>query len=141
LILNLNQTWSNIRTAHRLIILDISTELFENSTRGSKDIEQTQNTIIQSLTLKYVPDLEPTMVKHALHIRLIILNICAQLFENPTRGSKDIERTQNTIIQSLTLNFDRDLELTLVKHTLHIDSSYLTFVQIYLKIPQGVQKI
>ena len=25
---------------------------------------------------------------------LIILDICAKLFENPTRGSKDIERTR-----------------------------------------------
>jgi len=71
--------------------------------------------------------------------RHIILDIYAKLFENPTRGSKDTEQTWNTVIQCLTLNFD--LELTLVKHALHIDSSYLTFVQSYLKISTGVQKI
>ena len=39
--LTLNQHWSNIHTAHRLIILDICAKLFVNPTRGSKDIERT----------------------------------------------------------------------------------------------------
>jgi len=39
--LTFNRPWSNIRTAHRLIILDICAELFENPSRGSKDIELT----------------------------------------------------------------------------------------------------
>jgi len=39
--LTLNQPWSNIRTAHLLIILDICAELLENPIRGSKDIERT----------------------------------------------------------------------------------------------------
>ena len=34
--------WSNIGTAHRLIILDICAKLFINPTRGSKDIERTR---------------------------------------------------------------------------------------------------
>jgi len=40
--LNLKRPRSNrsIRTAHRLIIVDISVEFFENPTRGSKDIER-----------------------------------------------------------------------------------------------------
>jgi len=38
----LNRPWSNIRTAQRLITLDIYAELFENPTRGSKDKERTQ---------------------------------------------------------------------------------------------------
>jgi len=41
--LTLNQPRLNIRTAHRLIILDNCTELFENPTRDSKDIKRTQN--------------------------------------------------------------------------------------------------
>jgi len=48
--------------------------------------------------------------------RVIIANISGTLFVNPTRGSKDTERTQNTVIQSLILNVDLDLQLTLVKH-------------------------
>ena len=47
---------------------------------------------------------------------LIILDICAELFVYPTRGSKDIERAQNTVIQCLSLNYDLDLEHNLVKH-------------------------
>jgi len=124
-------------------------------------------------------DLGQTRIEHP----LIILDICAELFANPTRVSKDMERTRNTVIQCLTLSFD--LEQTLVKHTqctlnhytwhlcrvicksyqgfkryradlelwpwpstdlgqtytLHVDTSYLTFGQSYLKIPSGVQKI
>ena len=40
--LTLTRPWSNIDTAHRLIILDICAKLFENPTRGSKDIERTR---------------------------------------------------------------------------------------------------
>jgi len=49
--LTLNRPWSKIGTAHRLIILDICAKLFVNPTRGSKDIERTQNTVIQCLIL------------------------------------------------------------------------------------------
>jgi len=38
----LNRPWSNIGTAHCLIILDICAKLFVNPTRGSKDIERTR---------------------------------------------------------------------------------------------------
>jgi len=62
MILTLNRPWSKIRTAHRLIISDICAELFENPT--SKDIERTQNTVIQCLTLNLDVDLEPTLVKY-----------------------------------------------------------------------------
>ena len=55
--------------------------------------------------------------------RLIILDICAKLFVNPTRGSKDIERTRNTVIQCLILDCDIDLEQTLLKHK-HCKSSH-----------------
>ena len=34
------ETWTNIRSAHRIIILDICAELFVNLTRSSKDIER-----------------------------------------------------------------------------------------------------
>jgi len=40
--LTLTRPWSNIGTAHRLIILDICAKLFVNPTRGSKDIERTR---------------------------------------------------------------------------------------------------
>ena len=100
---------------------------FENPTWGSKDIERTQNTVIRCLTLNY--DLEPTLVKHRFCTSthwLIILDICAELFENPTRGLKYIERTQNTVIQYFTLNYDLDLEPSLVKHK-HCTSTHHTW--------------
>ena len=40
--LTLNRPWSNIGTAHYLIILDICAKVFVNPTRGSKDIERTR---------------------------------------------------------------------------------------------------
>jgi len=40
--LTLSRSWSNIRTAHQFIILDICEELFVNATRDSKDIERTR---------------------------------------------------------------------------------------------------
>ena len=55
--------------------------------------------------------------------RVIIANILGKLFVNPTWCSKDKERTQNTVIQRLILNFDFDLQLTLVKHK-HCTSSH-----------------
>jgi len=62
--LTLNRPWSNIGTAHRLIILDICAKLFVNTTRGSKDIERTINTVMQCLILVCDLDLEPTLIKH-----------------------------------------------------------------------------
>ena len=61
--LTLNRPWSNLGTAHRLIILDICAKLFENPTRCSKNIERTRNTVIQCLILDCDLDLEPTLVK------------------------------------------------------------------------------
>ena len=58
--------------------------------------------------------------------RLIIIDICAKIFVNPTRGSKDIERTRNTVIQCLILNCDLELNLTLVKHR-HCTSAHHTW--------------
>jgi len=55
--------------------------------------------------------------------REIKANISGKYFVNPTRGSKDKKRTQNTVIQRLILNFDLDLQLTLVKHK-HCTSSH-----------------
>ena len=46
--LTLTRPWSNIGTAHRLIILVIKAKLFVNPTRGSKDIERTRNTVRQT---------------------------------------------------------------------------------------------
>ena len=82
--LTLNRHWSNIRNAHRFIILDICAELFKNPTRGSKDIERTQNTVIQCLTLNYDFDLKPTLGQtYVLHLDVSYLTF-VQLFENPT---------------------------------------------------------
>jgi len=47
LTLTLNEPWSNIGIAHRLIIAYISEKLFVNPTRGSTDNEQTHNSVIQ----------------------------------------------------------------------------------------------
>ena len=92
--MTLTLPWSNIDTAHCLIIIDICAKLFVNPTRGSKDIERTRNTVIQYLILNCDLDLAQTWSNIDTAHRLIILDICAKLFENPTRGSKDIERTQ-----------------------------------------------
>ena len=40
--MTLTRPWSNIRTAHGLNILDICAVLFENPTRGLKDIDWTR---------------------------------------------------------------------------------------------------
>ena len=58
--------------------------------------------------------------------RFIVLDICAKLFVNPTRGSKDIERTRKTVIQCLILDCDLDIEPTLVKDR-HCISSHHTW--------------
>ena len=80
--MTLNQPWSNIGTAHRLIIANISGKLFENPTRGSKDKERTQNTVIQCLILNFDPDLQLTLAH-----RLIIADIRAKSgFFLPTLG-------------------------------------------------------
>jgi len=50
--LTLNWPWSNIGTAHRVIILDICAELFVNPTRVSKYIEQTKKCDGQTTELK-----------------------------------------------------------------------------------------
>ena len=116
--LTLNRPLSNIGTAHCLIIANISGRLFVNPTRGLKDKEQAQNTVIQCLILNFEfdLDLQLTLVKHRHYKCLIIANIRAKLFVNTTRGSKDIERTRNTVIQCLLLDCDLDLGPTLVKH-------------------------
>jgi len=60
--LTLNRPWSNERTSRRLIILNSCEKLFVNPTRGSKDMERTQNTVIQCLIVNVDP--EPTLVNH-----------------------------------------------------------------------------
>jgi len=73
--------------------------------------------------------------------RLSILDICAKLFVNPTRGSKDIERTWNTVIQCLILDCDLDLEPTFVKHR-HCKSSHHTWhlCKVICKSHQGFKR-
>jgi len=72
---------------------------------------------------------------------LITLDICAKLFVNPTRGSKDIERTRNTVIQCLILDCDLDLEPTLVKHK-HCTLSHHTWhvCKVICKSHQGFKR-
>ena len=48
--------------------------------------------VIQWLTLNHNLDLELTLIKYA-H-RLIIIDICAEVFVDPNRGSKIKERTR-----------------------------------------------
>jgi len=55
----------------------------------------------------------------------MVLNICAKSFQNGTNPSRVIERTHNTVIQCITLNYSID-ELGQT-YALHIDSSYITF--------------
>jgi len=67
---------------------------------GSKDKERTRTTVIQCLIL----DCDLDLKRHLSHIstahRLIILDICAKLFVNPTRGSIDIKRTRKRDVQT-----------------------------------------
>ena len=58
--LTLTRPWSNIGTAHCLIILDICAQLFVNPTRGSKDIERTRNTVRPKLKLSLFALYRPT---------------------------------------------------------------------------------
>jgi len=139
--LTLNRPWSNIGTAHYLIILDICAKLFVNPTRDSKDIERTRNTVIQCLILDCDLDLEPTLVKHSNctsshHTWHLCKVICKS-----HRGSNDIERTRNTVIQCLILNCDLDLEPTLVKHR-HCTSAHLTWhlCKVICKSHQGFKR-
>ena len=62
--LTVNRPWSNIGTAHHVIIAYISGKLFVNPTRGSNDKERTQNTVIQRLIFNFDLDLQLTLVKH-----------------------------------------------------------------------------
>jgi len=114
--LTLNRPWSNLGTAHRLIIANISGKLFVNPTRGSKDKEWTQYTVIQCLILNFDLDLEQTLVKHrhctsSHHSWHLCRVICKS-----NQGFKSIEPTWNRVIQCLILNSDLDLDPTLVKH-------------------------
>jgi len=54
---------------------------------------------------------------YALHIDSSSLTFAQSFSFNPTRGSKDIERTRNTVIQCLTINYGLDLEVTFIKHS------------------------
>ena len=73
--------------------------------------------------------------------RVIMANISGKLFVNPTRGSKDKERTQNTVMQRLILNFDLDLQLTLVKYK-HCTSSHYSWhvCKVICKYHQGFKR-
>ena len=73
---------------------------------------------------------------------LIILDICAKLFVKPTRGSEDIERTWNTVIQCLIFDCDLDLEPTLVKHS-HCTSSHHTGIcaKLFVNPTRGLKDV
>jgi len=128
-------TWTliNIGTAHRLSIADIWAKLFVNSTRGSKDIEQTRNTVIQCLILDCDLYLEMTLVKHrhctsSHHSWHLCKIICKshQGFKSYIVDTKYSHTMFNLRLWPWPWN---DLDQT---YTLFIDLSYLTFVQSYL---------
>jgi len=103
-------TWPclNKRTAHQLIILDIRAEIVANKYKRYRP-----NKFWLKLWPWHWTDLGQTL---ALHIVSSYLTFVQSFFVNPTRGIKVIERTRNTVIQSLILDCDIDLEPTLVKH-------------------------
>jgi len=110
--LTLNQPWSNIRTAHWHIILDISAVFFVHPTRVSKDIEWTQLCVWPktiTLTLKW-----PWSNKHSAHCRRYF-TLCNDISKChlPFTGYR---AAGNTVIRCLTLNYDLDLKQTLIKN-------------------------
>jgi len=78
---------SNIYSAHHLNIENICCKIFQNTSRGSRDIEQTRYIIIRPLFSNC--DLKPDWLLYGLCAHLLI-NICN---ENSPSGSKDKERT------------------------------------------------
>ena len=71
---SLNWLWSNMHSAHQLLVLNIVSSLFktsktlhefkswhQNSIRDSKEIERTQNIVIQCVTYNFY--LDPTIIK------------------------------------------------------------------------------
>jgi len=83
--------------------------------RVSKDI-QTDNSVL-NLELWPWPwsDLSHTCAHQN---RFMVLYMSAKAFQNVTNPSRVIERTCNTVIQCLTLNYDS--KPTWVKHTWHL---------------------
>jgi len=77
-------------SAHGLIVIDIFAMSFQNATNPLKVIEQTCNTVIQCLTMNY--DLEPWSNIRTTNYELTFV---LELFVNPTRGSKVIERHES----------------------------------------------
>jgi len=132
----MTRPWSNIGTAQCLIILDICAVICK-SHQGFKRYKADTKYSHTMFNLRLWP--WPWSNLGTAH-RLIILDIYA-LFVNPTRGSKDIERTPNTVIQCLILNCYLDLDPTLVKHR-HCTSSYHTWhlCKVICKSHQGFKR-
>jgi len=80
---------SNMRSAHRLMVLYMFAKSFQNVTNPLSIIEQTRNTVIQCLTLNDDINLEHT---HSNIVSSYI--IYAILFVNHTGSLNDIERTR-----------------------------------------------
>ena len=109
------ETWTKIRIAHWLIILDICAQLFVNPTRGSKEREREWTQLCvwpYTLTLTFN---WPWPKMGSAHHHMV-LNTCARSFLNVTNPSRVNEQTHKTAIQCLTLRYDLDLESTWVKH-------------------------
>jgi len=90
--LTMNRPWSNTPTAHRLFILDICAEVFCKSPMVQKYRVATKysHTMFNLELWSWLwTDLGQTCARH----RLIIFDICAEVFVNPTMGWKDKERT------------------------------------------------
>ena len=110
--LTLNQPWSNIRNAHRLIILDICAVICKSHHR----FKRYRAEMIVCLTLNYHLDLEVTFITNALcKLSHGTLHLC-QVISKCTQPLRVIERTRNTVIriQCLTMNYDLDFKPTLV---------------------------
>ena len=85
------------------------------------------NTVIQCLTLNYDLDLEPTLVKHMYCTSTHhTWHLCRVICESH-QGFKRYRADKNTVIQCFTLNYDFDLEPTLVKDT-HCTSIHHTWL-------------
>jgi len=112
-----------LHSAHSLMVLYMCAKSFQNVTNPLRVIEWKHKKVIQSQTVNYDLDFDLTMVKHmhctSSHHTWHLCRVNCESHQGFTR----YRATQNTVIQCLTLNYDLDLEPTLVKH-LHCTSSH-----------------
>ena len=113
--------WSNMRSAHCIIVLHMCAKSFPTVINSSRVIKRTGNTVIQCLTLIYGLYLEPTLVKqthcksthHTWHMSRII-----------GVSHQTLKRYRTDMQVCMTFNFD--LGVTLVKY-MHCTPTYHTW--------------